>query len=97
MCGSAAALPHQGIMQSIFGDESGGKACQTSACVSRRPHCQMFQRKLPKHHGKRGWECSTIGEDTRGVVACVRGVSMTEVRCFTHASVPYSRPWQSAR
>src|SRR5262245_44226232 len=36
----------------------GQKACLTS--VSRRPHCQMFQRRLPKHHGTPGRECSTI-------------------------------------
>src|SRR5262249_61147218 len=42
------------------GGEFGPTACLTSASVSRRPHCQMFQRRLPKHHGTRCRGCSTI-------------------------------------
>src|SRR5262249_12043614 len=44
----------------VMAASSGRKACLTFASVSRRPHCQMFQRGLPKHHGTRGRECSTI-------------------------------------
>jgi len=46
--GSRAGAP------SVRGD--GGESC-----VSRRPHCQMFQSELPKHPGTPAREYSTVG------------------------------------